>query len=91
MWSVQECYQLQYFVVVSNRNSLVHHQEKDYMFFFYIMKNCLILLLSKEQDRVATGVFWGFGKAIKKRISFILSPYAYERRDVIQSWQAGCA
>lgn len=36
------------------------------MFFFYIMKNCLILLLSKEQDRVATGVFWDFGKAIKK-------------------------
>lgn len=32
------------------------------------MKNCLILLLSKEQDRVATGVFWGFGKAIKKNI-----------------------
>lgn len=44
----------------------MHHQEKDYMFFFYIMKNCLILLLSKEQDRVATGVFWDFGKAIKK-------------------------
>lgn len=33
------------------------------------MKNCVaqIMLLSKEQDRAATGVLLGFGKAIKNR------------------------